>query len=228
MNMVGDGRRGEEGGKRKGDDVLLTLLDCYGINLIVAEDALARICLLSSLVRSLDDGRIVYIDLDTVFTAYVMHGIMGIKEGGVSNGAKIDIMMPDIGRVEDLLATACSEIDVDTRLVVLDSIHGFYHLYDRVKVTSLNQLLTSYITLLAMHAERYSIPFLVTSIMKKRIVEGVGTTQAYSSRYLWSKSSTIISARYSSRDYMLMVRVVKHRSDMLKDTIHALKVVDYL
>jgi hypothetical protein len=78
-----------------------------------------------------------------------------------------------------------------------------------------------------MHAERYSIPFLVTSIRKKRIVEGVGTTQAYSSRYLWSKSSTIISARYSSRDYMLMVRVVKHRIDMLKDTIHALKVANY-
>lgn len=224
MNMVGDGSE-EEGKRKERDDVLLTLLDCYGINLIVAEDALARICLLSSLVRSLDDGRIVYIDLDTVFTAYVMHGIMGIKEEG-SKGANIDIMVPDIGRVEDLLATACSNIDADTRLVVLDSIHGFYHLYDRVKVTSLNQLLTSYITLLAMHAERYSIPFLVTSIRKKRIVEGVGTTQAYSSRYLWSKSSTIISARYSSRDYMLMVRVVKHRIDMLKDTIHVLKVAN--
>lgn len=203
--------------------MLFNLLDSDGTNLLVAEDAIARICFLSNLVGSVEHGRIVYIDLDTVFTAYAMHGIMMEKGRGV----KMDIFIPDRGRFEDLLAGACSSIDADARLVVLDSIHGFYHLYDGVKIFLLNQLLTSYISLLAMHAERYSIPLLVTSVRKRMmIVEEPNTGKAYSSRYLWSKSSAVLSARYMHRDYRLLVRVVKHRIDTLRNTMHELMVND--
>ncbi len=187
---------------------ILNLLDGNGINLLVAEDAMARICFLSSLVRSVKEGRrVVYIDLDTVLTAYIIHGIIDSKS------VKMDIFIPDRGRVEELFADACSSIDDSTRLVVLDSIHGFYHLYDGVKVVSLNQLLISYILLLAMHAEKYTIPFLVTSVKKRMVDDQVKDKKGYSARYLWSKSSTILSAKYVRRDYQLLVRVVKHNID---------------
>ncbi|MFN4336844.1 MAG: hypothetical protein ACK4FV_04605 [Candidatus Nitrosocaldus sp.] len=191
-----------------GVGVLFNLLDGNGINLLVAEDAIARICFLSSLVRSVKEGgRVVYIDLDTVLTAYIMHDMIDSK------GIKMDIFIPDRGRFEELFADACSSIDDSTRLVVLDSIHGFYHLYDGVKVASLNQLLISYILLLAMHAEMHTIPFLVTSIRKRMVDEQNKDKKGYSSRYLWSKSSTILSAKYVHRDYKLLVRVVKHNID---------------
>ncbi|MEM0367291.1 MAG: hypothetical protein QW383_02180 [Candidatus Nitrosocaldus sp.] len=218
-----------------GDDngyasVLFNLLDGNGINLLVAEDALARICFLSSLVRSVErggGGRMVYIDLDTVLTAYVMHGIMNKSSKDVS--VKMDIFIPDRGRFEALLADACSSIDDDTRLVVLDSIHGFYHLYNGVKAASLNQLLTSYISLLAMHAEMYSTPFLVTSIRKRMMMvdeQNKKDKKLYSTRYLWSKSSTILSARYVHKDYRLLVRVVKHRIDTIRNTMLELMIND--
>ncbi|MCS6768414.1 MAG: hypothetical protein NZ517_06730 [Candidatus Nitrosocaldus sp.] len=211
-------------------EMLLDLLDGKGINLMVAEDALARICFVSSLVGSIEHGRIVYIDLDTVFTAYTRHGMMmgmmriGSRDvrGKENGGVRMDIFIPDKGRLEHLLAHASSSIDDDTGLVVLDSIHGFYHLYDGVNITSLNQLLTSYISLLGIHAGRYSIPFLVTSIRKRMVEE----PRAYGSRYLWSKSSAILSARYSHRDQMLLVHVLKHRIDTLRDTVQGLKVAD--
>ncbi|MEM0030141.1 MAG: hypothetical protein QW572_02495 [Candidatus Nitrosocaldus sp.] len=204
-----------------GDDngyasVLFNLLDGNGINLLLAEDALARICFLSSLVRSVErggGGRMVYIDLDTVLTAYVMHGIMMNKDASMK--MEMDIFIPDKGRFEDLLANVCSILDDDVRLVVLDSIHGFYHLYEGVKIASLNQLLISYISLLTMHTERYAIPFLLTSIRKRRVVEEQSTDKkkAYSTRYLWSKSSVILSAKYLRKDSTLLVDVIKHKID---------------
>lgn len=198
---------------------MIDLLD-EGINLLIADDALSRIYSLSAIVGSVEDGRVIYMDLDTVFTAYIMHGIIKSK------GMRIDIFIPDRGRFEDLLAGICSSIADDTRLVVLDSIHGFYHLYQGVRVLMLNHLLTSYISMLAMHVERYSVPLLVTSIRKTKIAgEQVDPgTKAYSSRYLWSRSSTVLSARYSSRDNRLVVQVMKHLIDTLRNAVLDLSV----
>ncbi|MEM4611373.1 MAG: hypothetical protein QXS95_01340 [Candidatus Nitrosocaldus sp.] len=209
MRRMADGMNGyNRDGK---ESVPFNLLDGNGINLLLAEDTLARICFLSSLIRSVEGGRVLYIDLDTVLTAYVMHGIMMNKDASMK--MEMDIFIPDKGRFEDLLANVCSILDDDVRLVVLDSIHGFYHLYEGVKIASLNQLLISYISLLTMHTERYAIPFLLTSIRKRRVVEEQSTDKkkAYSIRYLWSKSSVILSAKYLRKNSTLLVDVIKHR-----------------
>ncbi|MEM0496162.1 MAG: hypothetical protein QW178_03990, partial [Candidatus Nitrosocaldus sp.] len=99
MSMVdGDGYNKAD----KETSVPFNLLDGNGINLLLAEDTLARICFLSSLIRSVEGGRVLYIDLDTVLTAYVMHGIMMNKDASMK--MEMDIFIPDKGRFEDLLA----------------------------------------------------------------------------------------------------------------------------
>jgi len=78
------------------------------------------------------------------------------------------IYTPSANEFEELLSDICSRINSDVALVIIDSLNSFYHLYDGVKVSSLNHLLSSYVSLLLDHTSRLGSRLLVTSMMRQR------------------------------------------------------------
>ncbi len=171
-----------------------------GINILIAEDTYSRIRTLIGMISN-THGNIVYIDLDTVFTAYVRSSLIDLN----SINTKLDIYFVSKGRLESMLAYVCS-LD-SPRLVVFDSIHGFYHLYDhygnRVMMRRLNQLLTFYISLLLDMSSRHECPLLITSIRRRGL-----RIKINADRYLLNRSSVILYA--SSNDGVLNVDIIKH------------------
>ncbi|MGH9922916.1 MAG: hypothetical protein ACRD38_09205, partial [Nitrososphaerales archaeon] len=151
-------------------------------------------------------------DLDTVFTSYVKNHIFDVDSGD------LEIFLPSENEFERMLADICSRLDGNTVLVVVDSLNGFYHLYDKIKVGSLNRLLSAYISLLLNHTRRVGCALLITSMIRhKKTSEWLLAPS--SKRLIEARSSVILNVQLDTTS--LIVDIAKNQP--LK--IHSKKLV---
>ena len=182
---------------------MIEMLSVEGINLLIAEDPYAKILFISNIIRSMKDSRVIYLDLDTLFTAYIRNNIIKLSNN------KVDILFASNKGLEDMIADAYTIADYDTnlKLIVFDSLHGFYHIYSgkgKRYITRLNQLLIFYISLLLNLSKEKGCPLLVTNV-KKRLDDKEPKTNI--NRYLLSRSSVML---YVKADNILSVNILRH------------------
>ncbi len=179
------------------------LLDNAGINAVLYNDAFAKVCFTCSVVSEfLRERRVVYIDLDTVFTSYVRNNVFIAERGD------LEIFLPAQGELEPMLSDICSHLDAATGIVVVDSLNSFYHLYDGIRVGPLNRLLSTYVSLLLNHTRRIGCTLVVTSMIRhKKLLEWKMAPS--SKRLIEAKSSVILEVGLGQDG--LLVNVVKHR-----------------
>ena len=179
------------------------LLDSKGMNALLYNDAFSKICFTCSAVSEfLKDCRVVYVDLDTVFTSYVRNGIFDLDSGD------LEIFLPSENEFESMLSDICSHLDANTGLVIVDSLNSFYHLYDRIKVGSLNRLLSAYISLLLNHTRRVGCKLLVTSMIRHKKTEEWILAPS-SKRLIEAKSSVIFNVELFRNG--LVISMLKHQ-----------------
>lgn len=179
------------------------LLDSKGMNALLYNEPFSKSCFTCSVVSEfLKYNRVVYIDLDTVFTSYVRNGIFDVDSGD------LEIFLPSQNEFESILSDICSHLDASTGLVVVDSLNSFYHLYDKIRVGSLNRLLGAYISLLLNHTRRIGSRLLVTSMIRhKKAAEWILAPS--SKRLIEAKSSVILDAELAKDG--LVVSMIKHQ-----------------
>lgn len=181
------------------------LFDEKGLNSLLFTEPFSKVCFTCSVVSAfLRNGNVIYIDLDTAFTSYVRNGIFSFSE----NSNKLLIYMPRANEFEEMLADICSAINSDIKLVVIDSLNSFYHLYDRIKIGSLNHLLSSYVSLLLNHSRRVGSRLLVTSMIRHRKTTEWILAPA-SKRLIESKSSVILTADLVNGN--LAINLMRHK-----------------
>ena len=182
---------------------LTLLLDDEGLNSLLYNEPFSKICFTCSVVSGfLQNGKVVYLDLDTLFTAYVRNGIFYADSG------HLEIFLPSENEFERMLSDICSLLNPDVKLVVVDSLNSFYHLYDRMKIGSLNRLLSSYVSLLLNHTKRLGCKLLVTSMIRhKKASEWILAPS--SKRLIEAKSSVILSAELVKGS--LFINLLKHQ-----------------
>jgi len=164
------------------------LLDSKGMNALLYNDAFSKICFTCSVASEfLKSSRVVYVDLDTVFTSYVRNGIFDADSG------TLEIFLPSENEFESMLSDICSHLDANVGLVVVDSLNSFYHLYDKIKTGALNRLLSAYIALLLNHTRRIGCKLLVTSMIRHKKTEEWILAPS-SKRLIEAKSSVIFNA----------------------------------
>jgi hypothetical protein len=179
------------------------LLDSKGMNALLYSDPFSKICFTCSLVSGfLKQGKVVYVDLDTVFTSYTKNHIFDVDSGD------LEIFLPSENEFERILSDICSHLDANTVLVVVDSLNSFYHLYDKIKVGSLNRLLSAYVSLLLNHTRRIRCALLITSMIRhKKTSEWLLAPS--SKRLIEAKSSVILNAQLGAKG--LIVDIVKNQ-----------------
>lgn len=134
-----------------------------GLNSIAFSDPYAKLCFTTMIVKSLisrvtspqeppqnkeKDKKIIYIDTDTQFTAYLKagfflrHEIEEIRQEKLKNNAEgfsniaetspsirlIDIYLPSEGRFESMLGNVISSIP-KASIVIFDSLNSFFNIY---------------------------------------------------------------------------------------------------
>jgi len=186
------------------------ILGNRGFNTLVYDDAYAKICLIASLIlefhnqdsqdSSLNRKKILYLDLDATFTAYVKAGLIPSMEirkvdnniyQSESNVLKIYLPSEDIF---DVIVIDIIKSINECSLIIFDSVNSFYNLfYDKITNSpnnilnfgNPNQILYFILMLILKHTSEYDIPFLVTSMVRYKRKEVVTTNR------LLSKKSTL-------------------------------------
>ena len=176
------------------------VLSRSGLNTLMFTDPYAKLCYTAHLTSQFD--RVIYIDLDTTFTAYFNAGFM-------HTNSIIDIYLPSEGRLAAMTKDVLESMG-DSSLVIFDSVNSFYNLFPiRQRMGSLNHLLSVLIMLLVRRGVDVNVPVLATSMLRYR-KEG-GWVQSHASRRLLQhKSAVKLSIDWHKSD--LVLKIVQHQS----------------
>jgi hypothetical protein len=180
-----------------------------GLNTLMFTDPYAKLCYIVHLASQFD--RIIYIDLDTTFTAY-------FNAGFVHTNSIIDIFLPSEGRLAAMTKDVLESMS-DSSLVIFDSVNSFYNLFPiRQRMGSLNHLLSVLIMLLVRRGVDANVPVLATSMLRYR-KDGGWVQSPASRRLLQRKSAVKLSVEWHESN--LALKIVQHES------IEAGKIFEY-
>jgi hypothetical protein len=162
-------------------------------------DPYAKLCLTAYLVSQFE--KVIYIDLDTTFTAYLNAGLVKTNN--------IDMYLPSEGRIVPMVNDVLESMDTSS-LVIFDSVNSFYNLFEpRGKTSSLNHLLSVLLMLLVRRGVDENIPVLVTSMLRYR-KDGSWVESPASRRFLHQKSAAKLSVERTESS--IEIAVVQHES----------------
>jgi hypothetical protein len=165
------------------------------------DDPYAKLCYAALLASQLD--RVIYFDLDTMFTAYLRSGFVHAKN--------IDVYLPSEGRLVPMIKDVLGSME-SSSLVVFDSVNSFYNMFttQEMNTSGLNHMLSVLLMLLLRRGVDANVPVLVTSMMRYR-KEGGWVQSPSSRRLLQRKSAVKISVERVGYD--LTVKIMEHESE---------------
>jgi hypothetical protein len=157
------------------------ILSARGLNTLIFADPYPKVCLTALLASSVE--RTIYVDLDTMFTAYLQSGM--IRPTG-----KVRVFLPSEGMLVPMLKDVVDLTDKSS-LVILDSVNSFYNLFPAKEKTlgGLNHLLSVLLMLLVKRASDAGVPVLATSMLRFR--QSRGWVQSPSSKRLLQNKSAV-------------------------------------
>jgi hypothetical protein len=184
--------------------MIYEMLGHKGFNTLIYDDAYAKICLIASIISEIQKqndkvnrSKIVYMDLDAAFTAYVKSGLIPSMELHkvdnnvyLSKSNALKIYLPSDDKFDALIIDMINSIK-ECSLIIFDSVNSFYNLYyNRItnssnnitRIGNLNQLLYFILMLILKHTSESNIPFLVTSMVRYMRKEVVTTNRLLSKK----------------------------------------------
>jgi hypothetical protein len=165
------------------------IVSADGLNTLIFNDPYAKLCFTSMLASKYQ--KIIYIDLDTVFTAYVSAGLLLKNMNNADNTIKI--YLPSEGRFEPLMMDIIDSMP-GSSIVIFDSVNSFYNMYYKKidihsghGISNLNHLLSIFLMLLLKYGKILNIPILVTSMIRYK-KDNIWVQSPASKRLLQKKS----------------------------------------
>jgi hypothetical protein len=186
------------------------IVSADGLNTLTFNDPYAKLCFTSMLASKYQ--KVIYIDLDTAFTAYVSAGLL-LKN--MSNPPDtIKIYLPSEGQFESLMMDIIDSLP-DSSIVIFDSVNSFYNMYYKKidihsghGISNLNHLLSIFLMLLLKHGKYLNIPILVTSMIRYK-KDNKWVQSPASKRLLQKKSIVKLNVSIiNERD--LSVQIITH------------------
>jgi hypothetical protein len=186
------------------------IVSADGLNTLTFNDPYAKLCFTSMLASKYQ--KVIYIDLDTAFTAYVNAGLL-LKN--MSNPPDtIKIYLPSEGQFESLMMDIIDSLP-DSSIVIFDSVNSFYNMYYKKidihsghGISNLNHLLSIFLMLLLKHGKYLNIPILVTSMIRYK-KDNKWVQSPASKRLLQKKSIVKLNVSIiNERD--LSVQIITH------------------
>lgn len=177
------------------------ILSTAGLNTLMFTDPYAKLCYTAHLASQFD--RVIYIDLDTTFTAYFNARL-------VQTNNRLDIYLPSESRLGIMIKDVLESMH-ESSLLIFDSVNSFYNLFPmRERVGGLNHLLSVLIMLLVRRGVDLNVPVLVTSMLRYR-KDGGWVQSPASRRLLQSKSVVKLSVERRERSDIALT-IVEHES----------------
>jgi len=186
------------------------IVSANGLNTLTFNDPYAKLCFTSMLASKYQ--KVIYIDLDTAFTAYVSAGLLLKNMSNSPNTIKI--YLPSEGQFESLMTDIIDSLP-DSSIVIFDSVNSFYNMYYKKidihsghGISNLNHLLSIFLMLLLKYGKYLNIPILVTSMIRYK-KDNKWVQSPASKRLLQKKSIVKLNVSIiNERD--LSVQIITH------------------
>lgn len=186
------------------------IVSADGLNTLIFNDPYAKLCFTSMLASKYQ--KIIYIDLDTVFTAYASAGLLLKNMNNADNTIKI--YLPREGQFEPLMMDIIDSMP-GSSIVIFDSVNSFYNMYYKKidihsghGISNLNHLLSIFLMLLLKYGKILNIPILVTSMIRYK-KDNIWVQSPASKRLLQKKSVVKLNVSViNEKD--LSVQIITH------------------
>jgi RecA/RadA recombinase len=143
------------------------ILERSALNVILSEDSFIKTLFIGNVVNfSLKEGSVVYIDLDTILSAFLNLIIYNAED--LDN---LLILRSNGEDVEKIMAYACSLFSPYIKLIVIDSVTTLYYLLNSKAPSDVNRKIGVYLSLLQSLANKLNIPVIVTSMIRAKKVK---------------------------------------------------------
>ena len=187
------------------------ILSVKGLNTLLFNDPYARLCFMTILLPHYQ--KVIYVDLDTTFTAYINAELI-FKDKKNTPGT-IKIYLPNEGNFESLLLDVIGSMS-SSSIVVFDSVNSFYNMYfKRIDIDSgsgisnLNHIFSIFIMLMIKHATFLKIPVLVTSMFRYK-KKGKQWIQSFTSKRLLEKKSIVKFIVEMRNEDEISINIMRH------------------
>lgn len=156
------------------------ILSTRGLNTLMFSDPFAKLCFAAHLASQYD--RVLYVDLDTTFSAYLKAGLIVANE--------VDVYLPSEGRLVSMVKDVLASIKPGS-LVIFDSVNSFYNMFKIPErgTGGLNHMLSVLLMLIVRRGVDAGAPVLATSMLRYR--KDGGWVQSPASRRLLQKKSAV-------------------------------------
>jgi hypothetical protein len=186
------------------------IVSADGLNTLTFNDPYAKLCFTSMLASKYQ--KVIYIDLDTAFTAYVSAGLLLKNMSNSPNTIKI--YLPSEGQFESLMMNIIDSLP-DSSIVIFDSVNSFYNMYYKKidihsgrGISNLNHLLSIFLMLLLKYGKYLNIPILVTSMIRYK--KDNKWVQSPASKRLLQKKSVVKLNVSIINERDLSVQIITH------------------
>lgn len=212
-----------------------SLLSNIGLNTLTFTDPYAKLCFNSMMISQYyhncqqQKKKIIYIDLDTTFTAYLHARLLSLVKNTTSDGKDAGIVcayLPTEGTFELILKHVIYSMS-DSLMVIFDSVNSFYNMYhnkifnidssERGRIGRLNHLLSIFLMLLVKHGIHLDIPVLATSMIRYKIKDGEWKMSLTSKRILQKNSVVNLYVEILNNNN-LSVKLTQHPSIITPQT----------
>jgi hypothetical protein len=100
-------------------DSISKILSTRGLNTLMFSDPYAKLCFVAHLASQFE--KTIYVDLDTMFTAYLNAGLVHAKNS-------VDVYLPSEGMLAPMIKDVLASMSASS-LVIFDSVNSFYSLF---------------------------------------------------------------------------------------------------
>ena len=132
------------------------------INSILYDDPFLKAGFISKLVQDTDID-ILYLDLDLLYSGYIVSGILSSKEN-------VALFQPSVENLGKILTEVLVKSSLSQTLVIVDSLNGLFNILNRKK--DVGRVVTSIIMLLASIAQITNSYVLIASMVRYKKEEG--------------------------------------------------------
>jgi hypothetical protein len=173
---------------------LQTILDQDLINSVFYSDPFLKAGFISKLVQD-TKLEVLYLDLDLLYSGYVISGILSTKEN-------VSLFQPSTTNLNQMIKEILVKASLSKTIIIIDSLNGLYNILNRKK--NIGKMVMSIIMLLASIAKMTKSYIIVTSMVRYKKEEG-WTLSPTGKRLIETKNSKKILLEYGSECIVLNI-----------------------
>ena len=131
------------------------ILEEFNLNSVLCSEPFVKASFLEKIIQN-SDVDLVYLDFDLLYSGFISGGFVSKKEN-------VHLIRPDVDSLEDTLKVILEKISKEKSIVIIDSLNGFYNIFDEKDA---GRLINSYILLLSFVAKTTGSKIILVSMAR--------------------------------------------------------------